>query len=139
MKRLILILMINLAVVMKAWAGGESSTYFNIYVPHNNDTVQRNVALTPIHDSTTFVITDDGFEDLIISDNYQQTKSSYFKKQNGSFIYDITPDFLKNGKAICTIWVDPENDTDLFVADDQQANQLYINEGDFYKRHMGKA
>ena len=42
-------------------AGGAPSTYFNIYLPPNNDAVQRNVALivTAIYDETTFTITDD--------------------------------------------------------------------------------
>ncbi len=42
-------------------AQSEPSTYFNIYVPPNNEAVQRNVALivTAINDSTHFTITDD--------------------------------------------------------------------------------
>lgn len=42
-------------------AGGAPSTYFNIYVPPNNDPVQRNVSLivTAIYDGTEFTITDD--------------------------------------------------------------------------------
>ena len=43
-------------------ATGAPSTYFNIYVPPNNDPVRRDVALivTAVSDSTTFTITDDG-------------------------------------------------------------------------------
>lgn len=45
-----------------AFATGEPSTYFNIYLPPNNDAVHRDVALivTAIHDSTAFDIIDDG-------------------------------------------------------------------------------
>ncbi len=64
MKRLILILTVSLIFILKSWAAGEPSTYFNIYVPPNNDAVQRNVALivTAIHDSTSFTITDDDLD-----------------------------------------------------------------------------
>ena len=43
-------------------ATGAPSTYFNIYVPPNNDAVRRDVALivTAVSDNTTFTITDDG-------------------------------------------------------------------------------
>lgn len=43
-------------------AQGESSTYFNIFVPPNNDPVKRNVSLivTAIFDDTHFDIVDDG-------------------------------------------------------------------------------
>lgn len=61
MKRIFtLILLITFA--SHAWATGEPSTYFNIYVPPNNDAVQRNVCLivTAIYDSTAFSIVDDG-------------------------------------------------------------------------------
>jgi uncharacterized repeat protein (TIGR01451 family) len=45
-------------------ATGEPSTYFNIFVPPNNDPVQRNVCLviTAIFDETTFSIQDDGMD-----------------------------------------------------------------------------
>lgn len=45
-----------------AWATGEPSTYFQIYVPPNNDAVRRDAALivTAIYDSTSFEIIDDG-------------------------------------------------------------------------------
>ncbi|MEC5171497.1 FG-GAP-like repeat-containing protein [Chryseobacterium nepalense] len=44
------------------YATGEPSTYFQIYVPPNNDAVQRNVCLivTAIYDDTEFNIIDDG-------------------------------------------------------------------------------
>jgi uncharacterized repeat protein (TIGR01451 family) len=47
-----------------SFAVGEPSTYFNIFVPPNNDNVQRNVCLvvTAIYDSTAFSITDDGMD-----------------------------------------------------------------------------
>jgi hypothetical protein len=43
---------------------GEPSTYFNIYVPPNNDNVQRNVCLviTAIYDNTEFTVVDDGMD-----------------------------------------------------------------------------
>lgn len=44
------------------YATGEPSTYFQIYVPPNNEAVQRNVCLivTAIYDDTEFNIIDDG-------------------------------------------------------------------------------
>jgi hypothetical protein len=49
---------------LNAWATGEVSTYFNIYVPPNNDAVQRNVSVivTAIYDSTYFEIVDDSLD-----------------------------------------------------------------------------
>jgi hypothetical protein len=43
-------------------AQGEASTYFNVFVPPNNDPVKRNVCLvvTAIFDDTHFEIEDDG-------------------------------------------------------------------------------
>ena len=43
------------------FGGAAPSTYFNIYVPPNNDAVRRDVALivTAVSDSTYFTITDD--------------------------------------------------------------------------------
>ena len=45
-------------------AQSEPSTFFNVYVPPNNEAVQRNVALivTVVSDSTTFTITDDDMD-----------------------------------------------------------------------------
>jgi hypothetical protein len=50
------------ACVKSAFATGEPSTYFNIYLPPNNTTQGRDVCLivTALYDSTTFTITDDG-------------------------------------------------------------------------------
>lgn len=55
------IVLIQLALTQLA-AQGESSTYFNIFVPPNNDPVKRNVSLivTAIFDDTQFEIVDDG-------------------------------------------------------------------------------
>lgn len=55
---LIFILMIPF---QRAMATGEPSTYFNIFVPPNNDKVSRDVCLivTAIYDSTYFTIKDD--------------------------------------------------------------------------------
>ncbi len=46
------------------FATGEPSTYFNIFVPSNNDAVKRDVSLivTAIYDSTYFEIIDDDFD-----------------------------------------------------------------------------
>ena len=46
----------------QSFATGEPSTYFQIFVPPNGTTVQRNVAIivTAIYDSTSFSIIDDG-------------------------------------------------------------------------------
>ncbi|GAB4420851.1 MAG: hypothetical protein OHK0039_34980 [Bacteroidia bacterium] len=45
-------------------AGGEAATYFEIFVPPNNDAVRRHVAIiiTAIYDSTTFELIDDGMD-----------------------------------------------------------------------------
>lgn len=61
MKKIYLITLVWL-VFSKTFATGEPSTYFNIYVPPNNDAVNRNVCLviTAIYDSTAFSIVDDG-------------------------------------------------------------------------------
>ncbi|GAA0891224.1 hypothetical protein GCM10009122_09030 [Fulvivirga kasyanovii] len=63
MKNIILSCLL-LIIVVDVWAGGEPSTYFNIFVPPNNDPVQRNVALivTAISDSTYFTISDDNMD-----------------------------------------------------------------------------
>lgn len=60
-RRLPLVLLL-LCLAGRAAATGEVSTYFEIFVPPNNDAVRRDVALilTAIYDSTTFEITDDG-------------------------------------------------------------------------------
>ncbi len=49
---------------IRTFATGEPSTYFNIFVPPNNDAVGRNVCLiiTAIYDSTAFSIVDDGMD-----------------------------------------------------------------------------
>lgn len=61
MRRIVLFVV---GVIMAQWAlaTGEPSTYFQIFVPPNNDAVRRDVALivTAIYDSTTFEIIDDG-------------------------------------------------------------------------------
>lgn len=51
-----------LAISNYVAAQSEPSTYFNVYVPPNNEAMQRNVAIvvTAIDDSTTFSIVDDG-------------------------------------------------------------------------------
>ncbi len=70
-------------------AGGAPSTYFNIYLPPNNDAVQRNVALivTAIYDETTFTITDDGADgdtDDTVSGTLQSGQSYIlYIKDNG--------------------------------------------------------
>lgn len=61
MKKIALVL-IWLIMPLLGFATGEPSTYFNIFVPPNNDPVRRDVALivTAIYDSTSFTIVDDG-------------------------------------------------------------------------------
>ncbi|RMG59018.1 MAG: hypothetical protein D6722_22855, partial [Bacteroidetes bacterium] len=63
MKRLILLLSL-LSICLPAWATGEAATYFEIFVPPNNDPVRRDVALivTALYDSTTFEIVDDDMD-----------------------------------------------------------------------------
>jgi uncharacterized repeat protein (TIGR01451 family) len=53
-----------LVLVTKAWAQSEPSTYFNIFVPPNNEAIKRNVALivTAVSDSTSFSIIDDDMD-----------------------------------------------------------------------------
>ncbi len=62
MNRRILLMMLVLLSFSKVFATGEPSTYFQIYVPPNNDAVRRDAALivTAIYDSTSFQIIDDG-------------------------------------------------------------------------------
>lgn len=61
MKNLFFLFILFLGV-NNLYATGEPSTYFQIYVPPNNDAVQRNVCLvvTAIYDDTEFNIIDDG-------------------------------------------------------------------------------
>ncbi|MBL7935936.1 MAG: HYR domain-containing protein [Bacteroidia bacterium] len=63
MKKLIILALLNL-FFLRTFATGEPSTYFNIFVPPNNDAVGRNVCLiiTAIYDSTAFTIVDDGMD-----------------------------------------------------------------------------
>ncbi len=60
-KILIACLLINSGLAL---AIGEPSTYFNIFVPPNNDPVHRDVCLivTAVYDSTAFSIVDDGMD-----------------------------------------------------------------------------
>ncbi len=70
-------------------ATGAPSTYFNIYLPPNNDAVKRNVALivTAIYDNTQFTITDDnadGDNDDTITDTLMAGQSYVlYIKDNG--------------------------------------------------------
>lgn len=63
MKKNLLLFVLFLSLA-KVWAQSEPSTYFNLYVPPNNDAVKRNVALivTAIADSTVFTIEDDAMD-----------------------------------------------------------------------------
>ena len=63
MKRLLSLLSL-LLLCAPAWAIGEAATYFEIFVPPNNDAVRRDVALivTALYDSTTFEIVDDDMD-----------------------------------------------------------------------------
>lgn len=60
--KIIISLFLLLFSTKAAFATGTASTHFNIYLPPNNDAVQRNVCLivTAIYDSTAFTIIDDG-------------------------------------------------------------------------------
>lgn len=62
MLKKILFIIATIFVLQEVHATGEPSTYFQIYVPPNNDAVRRDVALviTAIYDSTKFDIIDDG-------------------------------------------------------------------------------
>jgi len=64
MKKTVLFLFATVFLLKMAVATGEPSTYFNIYVPPNNDATNRYVALivTAIQDSTYFQIIDDGMD-----------------------------------------------------------------------------
>ena len=64
MRQKIILLAVSLFFAINGFSTGEPSTYFNIYVPPNNDWVQRDVCLivTAIFDSTSFQITDDGMD-----------------------------------------------------------------------------
>ncbi|MEN7549283.1 FG-GAP-like repeat-containing protein [Rapidithrix thailandica] len=63
MKRLYLLSLLCY-ISFQAFATGEPSTYFNIFIAPNNDPVQRNAALiiTAIYDSTSFEIIDDDMD-----------------------------------------------------------------------------
>lgn len=62
MKRKLFWLLLLCLQMSTLWATGEPSTYFQIYVPPNNDAVKRDVCLviTAIYDDTEFDIIDDG-------------------------------------------------------------------------------
>lgn len=62
LKIAILLSVFRLCIPAQVYAQGEASTYFNVFVPPNNDPVKRNVCLvvTAIFDDTHFEITDDG-------------------------------------------------------------------------------
>lgn len=64
MKRLILLFTLAVLAFTNLFGQSEPSTYFNIYVPPNNEPLKRNVALivTAIADSTRFEIIDDGMD-----------------------------------------------------------------------------
>lgn len=60
----ILFLLAGILITLPGMAQGEPSTYFNIYVPPNNEAMQRNVALiiTAVSDSTYFSVLDDDMD-----------------------------------------------------------------------------
>jgi uncharacterized repeat protein (TIGR01451 family) len=64
MKRLLLLFTLTVIAFSTIFAQSEPSTYFNIYVPPNNEPLKRNVALivTAIADSTNFEIIDDDMD-----------------------------------------------------------------------------
>lgn len=64
MARKLFLLYLSVILSLNALATGEPSTYFQIFVPPNNDAVRRDAALiiTAIYDSTAFEIIDDGMD-----------------------------------------------------------------------------
>lgn len=64
MKRFLLLLFFLFASVATLFGQSEPSTYFNVFVPPNNEPLKRNVALvvTAIADSTNFQIIDDDMD-----------------------------------------------------------------------------
>lgn len=64
MKKLYILFLIFSSFFSTVQATGEASTYFQVYVPPNNDNVGRDAALTitAIYDNTAFTITDDGMD-----------------------------------------------------------------------------
>lgn len=56
--------MLGILLALQGHATGEPATYFQIFVPPNNDPVRRDAALiiTAIYDSTSFEIIDDGMD-----------------------------------------------------------------------------
>jgi uncharacterized repeat protein (TIGR01451 family) len=64
MKRTQSVLFLLFIATIGAFAQSEPSTYFNVYVPPNNEPLKRNVALivTAIADSTNFKIIDDDMD-----------------------------------------------------------------------------
>jgi uncharacterized repeat protein (TIGR01451 family) len=64
MYKKLLLMMVLLFSLQSVFATGEPSTYFQIFVPPNNDAVRRDAALiiTAIYDSTSFDIIDDGMD-----------------------------------------------------------------------------
>lgn len=85
----IAIFLFFLLTTFTVFAGGAPSTYFNIYIPPNNDAVQRNVALivTALYDDTHFDIVDDnadGDDDDTVSGVLQSGQSYIlYIKDNG--------------------------------------------------------
>lgn len=64
MRKLLLTAFFLLAILPRLFAVGEASTYFQTFVPPNNDPVGRDVCLivTAVYDSTSFEIIDDDMD-----------------------------------------------------------------------------
>lgn len=64
MKRVVILLFFVVVAASRVFGTGEPSTHFNIYVPPNNESVQRHVSVivTAIYDSTQFTIIDDDMD-----------------------------------------------------------------------------
>ena len=62
--RVIFTFLLAFTICINVLIASGPSTYFNIYLPPNNDAVKRNVALivTALYDETSFTITDDGMD-----------------------------------------------------------------------------
>jgi len=64
MRRISVLFFLLVVSITTLWGQSEPSTYFNIFVPPNNEPVKRNVSLivTAIADNTNFQITDDDMD-----------------------------------------------------------------------------
>lgn len=102
--------LIVMVSTFRALAQGEPSTYFNIFVPPNNDPVKRNVCVvvTAIFDDTTFDIVDDG------ADGDQDDSKSGTLKAGQSYVLYIADNGINDDARYASggIW---KQDGDYFI------------------------